>query len=233
MSYLNYLIDQYNVPLLTAFLLGFLSSISPCPLFANVTAIAYLSKNIRSAQNTILNGLWFAFGRIISYTLVATTVYYGASSIVVSNVFRGWGEKLLGPILIIVGFVMLNGISIGGKKGHGRLEAFKQKLATHGYVGSMLLGMILAFAFCPYSAALFFGVLVPLILNSPEKLFLAPVFGLGTAIPIVIFAFLLAYGVHKIGLTFTIIQKLEKFLHIAVALIFILVGLYYLRTWIV
>ncbi len=232
MSYLNYLIDQYNIPLLTAFLLGILSSISPCPLFANITAIAYLSKNIRSAQNTILNGLWFAFGRIISYTLVATIVYYGASSIVVSNIFRGWGERLLGPILITAGCIMLTGIGIGHKNRSGKLEAFKQALATRGYTGSIFLGMILAFAFCPYSAALFFGVLIPLILSSPERLFLAPVFGLGTAIPIVIFAFLLAYGVHKIGLTFTIIQKLEKVLHVMVALIFILAGMYYLRIWI-
>lgn len=146
----------------------------------------------------------------------------------VSNIFLGCGEKLLGPMLILVGFIMLGGINIIGKMGHGKLEAFKQKLATQGYVGSILLGMILALAFCPYSAALFFGLLVPLILSSHEKLFLAPVFGLGTGIPIVMLAFVLAYGVHKIGQTFAIMQKLEKFLRIVVALIFILIGFYYI-----
>ena len=233
MNYLNYLIDQYNIPLLTAFLLGILTSISPCPLIVNITAIAFLSKNIGSAKNTILNGLWYALGRIISYTLIAAAIYYGASSIVVSNIFQGWGEKLLGPILIIVGLIMLSGIKIGGKKVRGRMEAFKQKLAMQGYIGSLLLGMILALAFCPYSAALFFGALIPLILSSPEKLFLAPIFGLGTGVPIITFAFILAFSVQKIGQTFAIIQKLEKMLRVVVALIFILIGVYYLRFWII
>lgn len=229
MSYLNYLIDQYNIPLLTAFLLGILTSISPCPMVVNITAIAYLSKNIKSAKNTILNGLWYTFGRIISYTSIAAVVYYGASSFAVSNIFQGWGEKLLGPCLIIIGFIMLSGIKIGGKLVHGKLEAIKQKLATQGYVGSMFLGMILALAFCPYSAALFFGALMPLILSSQEKLLLAPAFGLGTGIPIIIFAFILAYSVQKIGVTFALVQKLEKILRVVIALIFILVGIYFLR----
>ena len=94
MSFLNYLIYQYNIPLLTAFLLGVLTSISPCPLVVNITAIAYLSRNIKSAKNTILNGLWYTFGRIISYTAIAAVVYYGASSFAISNIFQGWGEKL-------------------------------------------------------------------------------------------------------------------------------------------
>jgi threonine/homoserine/homoserine lactone efflux protein len=93
--------------------------------------------------------------------------------------------------------------------------------------------MILALAFCPYSAALFFGALIPLILSSPEKLFLAPIFGLGTGVPIITFAFILAFSVQKIGQTFAIIQKLEKILRVVVALIFILVGAYYLRFWII
>jgi cytochrome c biogenesis protein CcdA len=229
MNFLNYLIYQYNIPLLTAFLLGVLTSISPCPLVVNITAIAYLSRNIKSAKNTILNGLWYTFGRIISYTAIAAVVYYGASSFAISNIFQGWGEKLLGPTLLFIGVVMLSGFKIGGKRMHGKLEALKQRLATQGYIGSMLLGMILALAFCPYSAALFFGALMPLILSSPEKLLLAPVFGLGTGIPIIIFAFILAYSVQKIGATFAIVQKLERILRIVVAIIFILAGIYFLR----
>jgi len=229
MWYLHYLIDYYNLPLLTAFVLGLLASISPCTLVANITAIAYLSKNIHSAKNTIVNGLWYALGRVISYLLLAVMIYYGASLSVVSDFFQGWGEKLLGPVLIVIGIIMLSNIKIGENNVHGKLEAFKQKLATQGYVGSMLLGMILALAFCPYSAALFFGALMPLIFNSTEKLLLAPIFGLGTGIPIIIFAVLLAYSVQKIGQAFVFIQKLEKIVHIVVALIFILVGVYLLR----
>ncbi|HML19764.1 MAG TPA: aromatic aminobenezylarsenical efflux permease ArsG family transporter [Candidatus Dependentiae bacterium] len=231
MSFLNYLIYQYNIPLLTAFLLGVLTSISPCPLVVNITAIAYLSKNIKSAKNTILNGLWYTFGRVLSYTFIAVIVYYGVSSFSVSTIFQGWGEKLLGPVLIFIGVIMLSGIKIGGKLVHGKLEAIKQKLATQGYAGSLLLGMILALAFCPYSAALFFGALMPLILSSPEKLLLAPVFGLGTGIPIIIFAFILAYSVQKIGATFAMVQKLERLMRILVAIIFILAGVYFLRFW--
>ena len=106
MEFINSLLDAYNIPFLTVFLLGILTSISPCPLATNITAIAYISKDLKTTKNTLLNGLYYTLGRGISYTLLATVIYFGLSSFQVSQIFQGWGDKVLGPILILIGLVM-------------------------------------------------------------------------------------------------------------------------------
>jgi cytochrome c biogenesis protein CcdA len=229
MEYINYLIDYYSFPLLTAFLLGILTSISPCPLVINITAIAYLSKTIKSTKNTLFNGLFYTLGRMVSYTLLAVAVYYGVSAFQLARIFQGWGEKLVGPILIAIGVAMLSGIKLGGVGLQSKFEGVKHRLAAQGYAGSFALGMLLALAFCPYSGALFFGALMPLIFSSPEHLLLAPIFALGTGIPVLIFALLLAYSLQKMGTAFLGIQKVEKVLRTLVAVIFIVAGIYYVR----
>ena len=107
MDYVNLFIDQYKIPLLTAFLVGILTSISPCPLATNITVIAYISKDIKTPRHTLLNGLFYTLGRGISYTLLATLIYFGLSTFEISRIFQGWGEKVLGPVLILIGLIML------------------------------------------------------------------------------------------------------------------------------
>ena len=228
MDFINILIDNYNIPFLTAFLLGILTSISPCPLATNITAIAYISKGIKTVKNTLLNGLFYTLGRGISYTILATLIYFGLSSFQISNIFQGWGDKILGPILIIIGLIMLGVIKINIVGHNQKIEKLKEWLAKKGYIGSLLLGVLFALAFCPYSGVLFFGVLIPLVLNSSESLLLSPMFAIGTGLPVIIFSFLIAFSMQKVSKAFQIAQKVEKVMRCAVASVFLISGVYYL-----
>lgn len=229
MDFINTLIDNYNIPLLTAFLLGILTSISPCPLATNITAIAYISKGIKTIKNTLLNGLYYTLGRGISYTLLATLIYFGLSSFQISRIFQGWGDKVLGPILIVVSLVMFGVIKIKTDGHNQKIEKLKKWLAGKGYIGSLLLGALFAFAFCPYSGVLFFGALIPLVLKSTESLLLPPIFALGTGLPVIIFSFLIAFSMKKVSKAFQIVQKVERLMRHVVALIFLIAGVYYLQ----
>lgn len=229
MDFINVLIDNYNIPLLTAFLLGILTSISPCPLATNITAIAYISKEIKTTKNTLLNGLFYTLGRGISYTLLATLIYFGLSSFQISNIFQGWGEKVLGPILIIIGLIMFGIIKININNHNEKVEKLKEWLVGKGYIGSLFLGVLFALAFCPYSGVLFFGVLIPLVLKSSESLLLPPVFALGTGLPVIIFSFLIAFSMQKVSRAFQVAQKVEKVMRYMVASVFLIAGVYYLQ----
>lgn len=229
MDFINYLIDTYNIPVLTAFLIGVLTSISPCPLATNVTAIAFISKDIKTPKHTLLNGLYYTLGRGISYTLLATLIYFGLSSFEISGMFQGWGDKILGPVLIIIGLIMFGVIRINLNSQNKQVEKLKVWLATKGYLGALLLGVLFALAFCPYSGVLFFGVLIPLTIQSAERLLLPPLFALGTGLPVIVFAFLIAFSIRKMSHAFAIVTKVEKVARFVVATIFILVGLYYLQ----
>ncbi len=228
MELINILIDNYNIPLITAFLLGILTSISPCPLATNITAIAYISKEIKTVKNTLLNGFFYTFGRGISYTLLATIIYFGVSSFSISSVFEGWGDKVLGPILIIISLIMFGIIKINIGTKSGKIEKIKEMLSHKGYLGSLFLGILFALAFCPYSGVLFFGVLIPLVINSSESLLLPPLFALGTGLPVIIFSFLLAFSMQKLSRAFQVVQKVEKIMRYLVASMFMTTGLHYL-----
>jgi len=227
MDYINFLIDNYNIPILTAFLLGVLTSISPCPLATNITAIAYISKEIKTAKHTLLNGIFYTLGRGASYTILATLIYFGFSSFQVSRIFQGWGDKILGPVLIIIGLIMFGVIKINFGKGGERIEKIKIWLAQKGFIGSFLLGMLFALAFCPYSGVLFFGMLIPLVLKSTESLLLPPIFALGTGLPVILFSFLIAFSMQRLGQVFQIMQKVEKIIRYSVAAVFLGAGAYY------
>jgi cytochrome c biogenesis protein CcdA len=227
MDFINALIDNYNIPVLTVFLLGILTSISPCPLATNITAIAYISKEIKTVKNTLLNGLFYTLGRGISYTLLATLIYFGLSSFQISRIFQGWGDKVLGPVLIIIGLIMFGIIKIHFGKGGEKIEKIKIWLSQKGFIGSFLLGMLFALAFCPYSGVLFFGALIPLTLKSAESLLLPPIFALGTGLPVIIFSFLIAFSIQKLSRAFQIVQKVERVMRYGVAALFVGAGVYY------
>jgi len=227
MELINLLIDNYNIPALTVFLLGTLTSISPCPLATNITAIAFIAKDIKTPKYTILSGLFYTLGRGISYTILATLIYFGISAFSIASIFQGWGDKVLGPILIIIGLIMLGVIKIKLGASSQRLEKVKNWLASKGYLGSLALGMLFALAFCPYSGVLFFGVLITLVVQTTGGLLLPPLFALGTGLPVIIFSILIAYSMKAVSKAFSVVQKIEKWLRYGVATVFILTGLYY------
>jgi cytochrome c-type biogenesis protein len=229
MELINSLIDNYNIPILSAFLLGILMSISPCPLATNITAIAYISKEIKSAKNTLLNGLSYTLGRGLSYTILAVLIYFGFSSFKIATIFQGWGDKVLGIVLILIGLVMFDIIKINSGVSNAKIERMKEWLAGKGLLGSFLLGVIFSLAFCPYSGVLFFSVLVPLVIKSAEGLVLPLVFALGTGLPVIVFSILLAFSVEKVGKMFNVLQRIEKVMRYGIATVFILSGIYYLQ----
>ncbi|MFA5742989.1 MAG: aromatic aminobenezylarsenical efflux permease ArsG family transporter [Candidatus Paceibacterota bacterium] len=229
MDILNALISDNNIPALTAILLGVIVSISPCPLATNIAAVAYLSKSLKTVKNTLASGTYYALGRAASYTLLAILIYYGSSAFQISEIVQGWGGKLLGPLLILIGLAMVGIIKTKLPSSGGRLEKTKLWLAQKGNFGAFLLGALFALAFCPYSAVLFFGVLIPLVLSSPSGLILPFLFALGTGLPVIIFSFLIAFSAQKIGKAFQGMQAIEKVVRYAVAFIFLAIGFYYLR----
>jgi cytochrome c biogenesis protein CcdA len=229
MEFFNTLIDQYNFPLLSAFILGVMTSISPCPLATNITAIAYISKDIKTAKHTLTSGLIYTLGRGISYTLLATLIYFGFSAFSIASIFQGWGDKILGIVLILISLVMFGVIKINFSSKGKKVEKAKEWLATKGHFGTLLLGVLFALAFCPYSGVLFFGMLIPLVLSSTESLLLPPLFALGTGLPVIIFSIVLAFSVEKVGKMYNAIGKIEKIMRYGVATIFMIVGIYYLQ----
>ena len=162
MEYLQQLLDQSQWPILSAFILGLMTAISPCPLATNITAIAYIGKDLENRRKVFYNGLIYTLGRMVSYTGVGIAIYYGASGYKISELFHGYGERLLGPALLIIGILLLNIIPFGwlrtGKVDWGK----KLKVDSGSYLSMFLLGVVFALAFCPYSGVLYFLFLIPL-----------------------------------------------------------------------
>lgn len=228
MEFLQNLLDSYNIPILSAFLLGLMTAISPCPLATNITATAFISKNISSKRKVFLSGLLYSFGRAFSYTAIGLILYFGASKFHIARFFNQNGEKYLGPLLIIIGLIMLNVIKINFLGKSNFQEKLSEKFKDKGLLGSFLIGVIFALAFCPYSGALFFGVLIPMTISSADGLHLPIVFAFGTGLPVILFTYLLAFTAGKVGVFYNQITKIEKVMRTVAGVVFILTGLYYI-----
>lgn len=216
---------------ITALWLGILTSISPCPLASNIAAISFLSKKISRPRSVLLSGLFYAFGRMISYVAVANIIIASLISIPeAANFLQKYMNKALGPILIIVGLFLLDVIKFNIPS-FSFSEDKKKDLAKAGLKGSFALGAIFALSFCPISAALFFGSLMPLSLNNTYGMLLPFIYGIGTALPVVLFAVVVSYGAKTIGIWFNKLNRFERYARKLTAVIFILVGLYYLLSY--
>jgi sulfite exporter TauE/SafE len=227
MEFLTDLLDNSTVPWVTAILLGLLTAISPCPLATNITAIGYISKDVEDKSKVFYNGIFYTIGRVITYSGLALIIMLGADQIQFSGFLQKYGEKLIGPLLIIIGLFMLDFIKINipGLKG---LFTGMEKKKTWGYFDALLLGIVLALAFCPYSGVLYFGMLIPLSLSSSSGLLLPPIFALATAIPVIILAWMLAYMMHRVSSLYNRLKSFELWFRRFASVIFIIVGLYYI-----
>jgi len=213
---------------LAAFLLGLLTAISPCPLATNIAALSYVSKKLDSRRYTVLASALYTAGRMVAYTLIGVLlVLIGFSASRVSLFFQDYADKFLGPLLIFFGLVMLDVIKFSIFKGR-ITSAIQQKIGDWGLVSSFLLGILFALAFCPYSAILFFGMLIPIALESAGGITFPAIYGLGTGLPVMIFAVALSLGVSELGKHVARIQKFEKYFRWFAGVIFIGVGIYYL-----
>ena len=228
MEFLQTLLENYNIPILSAFILGLMTSISPCPLATNITATAFISKNIVSKRKVFLSGVIYSLGRAFSYTVIGLVLYFGASKFHVGRFFQQNGEKYLGPLLIIFGLIMLNILRLNFLGKFNFTEKLSEKFINKGLLGSFLIGVLFALAFCPYSGALYFGLLIPMTISSFDGLYLPIVFAIGTGIPVILFTYLLAFTASRISVFYNRIAQIEKWTRTIAGIVFVVVGLYYI-----
>lgn len=219
-------LENSQWPFFTAFILGLMTAISPCPLATNITAIAFIGKDIKNKHRVFLGGIVYTLGRAVTYTLLGLLFFFGASQFKISGFVQTWGEKLLGPLLIVIGILMLDFIKIKFP-GLGKLSEKAEQKSKLGYWGVLLLGIVFALAFCPYSGVIYFGMLIPITISSASGLYLPLIFAIGTGLPVIIFAWFIAYTVSGVGGVFNKVKIFEKWFRRIVALVFIVVGIYY------
>lgn len=230
MEFIQSLLESNNTPIVTAFLLGLLTAISPCPLATNITAIGYISKDIESRHRVFWGGILYTLGRIITYTILGFTLIpilrEGASVYAIQKAIANYGEMLIAPALIAIGLFMLFGhalnlpkLGFNGSSGH--------KLKQKGGWGALLLGVLFSLAFCPTSGVFYFGMLMPMSAAQSGGYLLPVVFAIATALPVMIVAWVLAYSITGLGKFYNRMQIFQQWLSKAVAILFISVGIYY------
>jgi sulfite exporter TauE/SafE len=227
MEFLTNILENSTLPWVSALILGLMTAISPCPLATNITAVGFIGKDIENRNRIFVNGVFYTLGRAISYTVIPLVIFFGADQFKFSGFFQQYGEKLLGPLLIIIGLFMLDIFKVRFP-GLGSIASNMENKTNWGYLDSMLLGMIFALAFCPYSGVLFFGMLVPMTISSASGLYLPLVFAVATGIPVILFAWILAYSIGSISMVYNKLKKIEIWSRRAVAILFIAVGIYYI-----
>ncbi|HIT40053.1 MAG TPA: sulfite exporter TauE/SafE family protein [Candidatus Caccoplasma intestinavium] len=229
MEWLQTLLDSSTTPALTAFLLGLLTAVAPCPMATNIAAIGFIGKDIESRSRIFYKGLLYTLGRVIAYTLlgiILIMIFKEGSSLFGIQKFIGkYGELILGPALLLIGLFMLFGNKLKlpsfGFKGNG------EGLARKGRWGAFLLGVLFAMAFCPTSGVFYFGMLIPMSATTAAGYLLPILFAVATALPVLIVAWILAFSVQHIGSFYGKIQTVQKWLNRIVGGVFTIIGVYY------
>lgn len=229
MEWLQQLLDSSTVPLVTAFLLGLLTAISPCPLATNITAIGFISKDIESRHRIFWNGILYTVGRIITYAgigfILIPILREGASIYAVQKAIGKYGDMIIAPALILIGLFMLFGDKLRLPK--LGFSSGGEKLKKQGSWGALLLGVLFSLAFCPSAGIFYFGMMMPLSAAETGGYLLPFVYAIATGLPVIIVAWILAYSVAGLGKFYHRMQEFQKYMNIIIALLFIAVGIYY------
>lgn len=229
MDWLQNLLDNSSTPVLTAFLLGLLTAISPCPLATNIAAVGFIGRNIENRKRVFINGMLYTLGRVLSYTLLGVVLIMilreGSSMFGIQKTIGTWGELLIGPMLFIIGLFMLWGDRLNLPKFgfNGNAEG----LARKGGAGALLIGVLFALAFCPTSGVFYFGMLIPMSATATAGYLFPAVFAIATAIPVLIVAWILAFSVQQMSSFYGRIKTVQKWLNVIVGILFIVIGIYY------
>lgn len=234
MEFLQSLLENSNIPIVTAFLLGILTAISPCPLATNITAIGYISKDIESKHRIFWGGILYTLGRIITYTalgfILIPILREGASMFSIQKTISKYGEVFIAPTLILIGLFMLFGHKLNLPK-FGFGGGGSDKLKSKGAWGALLLGVLFSLAFCPTSGVFYFGMLIPMSAAETGGYLLPIVFAIATGLPVIIVAWILAYSVAGLGKFYNRTQVFQKWMNKIIALLFMAVGVYYAITF--
>lgn len=229
MDGLQTLLDNSSTPVLTAFLLGLLTALSPCPLATNIAAISFIGKEMEDRKRVFRNGLLYTLGRILAYTLLGFVLILilneGSSMFGIQKTIGTWGERVLGPALLVIGLFMLFGDRLNlpqfGFKGNA------EGLARKGGWGALLIGILFALAFCPTSGVLYFGMLIPLSATTTAGYLLPAVFVIATALPVLVVAWILAFSVQQVGRLYGRMRTVQRWMNLFVGVLFIGIGIYY------
>jgi cytochrome c-type biogenesis protein len=235
MDLLNFLgtMGKSPIPVVAAFFLGLMTAISPCPLATNITAIAYISKRIGDSRHTLLTGFVYTLGRMAAYIAVASViVFFGMNIQFIALGLQRYGELLLGPFLVLCGIYLLDVFHFDRLPGGDWLSKITSgtsaRLADKGYLGAFLLGVIFALSFCPFSAVLFFAMLIPLAFGAGDPVIIPAVFALATGLPVIVISYLLVKGVGKCSGIVKKVADVEIWIRWTVAVVFLVVGVYYI-----
>ena len=218
---------EFLIGVAAAFWLGILTSISPCPLATNIAAISFVGRRVGSPAKVFLAGLLYTAGRTLTYLVLGVLLVSSLlSAPYVSHILQKYMNKVLGPILILVGMVLVELIQINfSDSGVG--EKMQRRVEALGMWGALLLGAVFALSFCPVSAALFFGSLLPLALRCRSGVILPSAYGVATGLPVLVFAVLIALGAKRVGEAYNKLVPFEKWARRITGGIFMLVGIYY------
>lgn len=227
MDFIIRLLEDSSIPWISAFLLGIMTAISPCPLATNITAIGYISKDIENKNKVFINGIIYTAGRAITYFIIAAIIYIGIDQVNLSFIFQKYGEKFLGPLLITIGILMLDVLKIRLPQIFQINNKF-QKRNSWNFLDVLFLGIIFALAFCPYSAVLYFGMLIPMTITSVWGLYLPIIFAFATGIPVIFFSFILAYTVNSIANAYNKLKIFGLWFRRFAAVLFIIIGIFYI-----
>ena len=208
MDWLYSLLDNSSLPVVTALILGILTAVSPCPLATNLTAVAYLGREIDNRRKVFYLGLLYTLGRAVAYSALGAILIFiirkGEDAFDIQDAISAIGEWILGPALVLIGLFML--------------------------FGHLLLGVLFAMAFCPTSGMLYFGMLIPMSAVESGGYALPVVYAIATSLPVLVAAWIIAYSMQSLGRVMGKIAVFQRWFNRLVAILFILVGLYYTVT---
>lgn len=219
--------ESFYLNMISALWLGILTSISPCPLATNIAAISFITRNLNSSRRVLWSGLLYSAGRMLAYVVIAVLAVASLLSLPeVSFYLEVYMGKIIGPILIVVGIILLDFIPLPISTSLPGSSTLQEKAGKCGIWGSALLGIVFALTFCPLSGALFFGSLIPLAIDGKSAVLMPSIYGLGTALPVVVFSFVIAFSVKSLGVLFQKLTQIEKWVRKITAVVFIGAGLY-------
>ncbi len=214
----------------SALWLGVLTAISPCPLATNIAAISFIGRQGSNRRAVLASGLCYTLGRTSAYWMLGVVIMTGLLATArVSQLLQKYMNEILGPVLILLGMVLLGwigsglSINLAGQSVQNRAE-------KGGLLWSVILGFLFALSFCPVSAGLFFAGLIPLCVQHNSRLALPMLYGVGTSLPVLVFALLLAFAAASVGKAFNKLTAVERWIRILAGILFVLAGLYYCLT---
>lgn len=228
MDYLYSILNNSEIPALSALVLGVLTALNPCTLAMTITAVGFIARRADGGSSVIFwQGLLYTIGRVIAYTLLGIVLIYfihqGKNLFHLQDLFGEWGEKLLGPAMIIIGLLLLFGHALRIKS----LRQNREKKPFRGGVDSLLLGMLFAMSFCPASAVFYFAMLIPLSASVSGGYLLPIIYAVATALPVIVITLLLAYFVHNVARLVSLLNTFQRWFNAIVAILFIVVGVWH------